>query len=108
MVSSKVNTRGDYAKPPSEAPTFASKKLVFSIFDVLIQFDHMHISDENFTSGSVWEVHDNARLNETTPRPKNNAALVDCNFRNVKCVYKCSPQHPLYVNSPNYPRLSSQ
>ncbi len=59
----------------------------------------MRISDDNFTCGSVWEVRDIVRLDETTSKPKNNAALVDCNFRNVKYVYKCSPQHPLHVNA---------
>ncbi len=68
----------------------------------------MHIPDESFTSGSVWEVHDNVRPDETASRQKNNAALVDCNFRRIKYLYKCSPQHPLYVNSPNYPRLPSK
>ncbi len=72
-----------------QRPKHCEQVTSFSIFDALIQLDHMHISDENFTSGSVWEVHDNVRLDETASRPKNNAALVDCNFRNVKHVNKC-------------------
>ncbi len=53
-----------------QRPQHCEQATSFSIFDVLIQVDHMHISDENFTSGSVWEVYDNVRLDEIASRQK--------------------------------------
>ncbi len=47
-----------------QRPQHCEQATSFSIFDVLIHLDHLHISDKNFTSGSVCDVHDDVRLDD--------------------------------------------